>query len=173
VHELLDPQAMLRFAVGGLTRKDLRKRLHSHGILLNAHAETLIAHQVFDRRDPQEIIVVDCAVGDLQLPAGGTLPEVYAAARACGLSLCPPDTGPYLRLAMMRQENAPDSVMSAGRSPAGALKVAAARLSDDLEFPTGFYLRVVDHRHWLRGYRCDDEYRFSPDDRFAFQVRTE
>jgi hypothetical protein len=71
---------------------------------------------------------------------------------------------------MMEQSNAPDSVLSAGHSPAGAIKVAAAPLSDDVEFPKGFYLRVVDGQHWLRGFRCDDEYRFGPADRFVFQV---
>jgi hypothetical protein len=69
---------------------------------------------------------------------------------------------------MPAQENAPDSVLSAGRSPAGAVKVAAAPLSDDVAFPKGFYLRVVDGVQWLRGYRCDDEYRFAAGDRFAF-----
>jgi len=60
-------------------------------------------------------------------------------------------------------------VLSAGRSPAGALKVASAPLSDDVAFPKGFYLRVVDGTLWLRGFRCDDEYRFTPDDTFAFR----
>jgi len=154
--------------VGGVSRTDLRAALRSHGVLLNAHAETLLDHEAFDLRDPVELTVVERGVGELGLGDGGTLQEVYAAAREQGLSLCPPDTGPYLRLAMRAQENAPDSVLSAGRSPAGAVKVAAAPLSDDVEFPKGFYLRVVDGVQWLRGYRCDDEYRFAASDRFAF-----
>ena len=160
----------IQLSVGGTGRAELRAALQSHGVLLNAHAETLLDHEVYAVRDPVELTIVERAVGELGLGDGGTLPEVYAAAQQQGLWLCPPDTGPYLRLAMRSQPNAPDSVLSAGRSPAGSIKVAAAPLSDDVEFPKGFYLRVVDGVPWLRGYRCDDEYRFSAGDRFAFAL---
>lgn len=141
-----------------MARSELLEALRSRGVLLNAHAETLLAHGVFERHEPEMITVVVRSVGDLGRHAGATLPEVFAAARRHGLELCPPDTGPYLRLAMSSQANAPDSVLSAGRSPAGAIKVASERLSDDVEFPTGLYLRVVDGQQWLRGFRCDDKY---------------
>ncbi len=160
----------LRLQVGGLTRVELRATLRSRGVLLNAHAVTLLDHPVFDLRNREEISIVERNVADLDLREGGTLPEVFAAARERRLAVCPPDTGPYLRLALTSQANAPDSVLSAGRSPAGALKVATTPLSDDVELPKGFYLRVVDDKHWLRGFRCDDEYRFSPRDRFAFRL---
>ncbi|SEH83849.1 hypothetical protein SAMN04515692_10522 [Leifsonia sp. CL147] len=161
--------AALRLSVGGLDREGLRSGLSTQGVLLNAFAELLLDHAVFDVREPEDIRVVQCTVGELGLGGGATLPEVFASAQGQGLALCPPDTGPYLRLAMPSQANAPDSILSAGRSPAGAIKVASAPLSDDVAFPKGFYLRVVDGQQWLRGYRCDDEYRFSPDDRFAFR----
>jgi hypothetical protein len=153
-----------------LTRTELRTALHTRGVLLNAHSETLLDHAIFDIRDGEEISIVERAVGDLDLSDGATLMEVFAAAHNQGLALCPPDAGPYLRLAMTSQANAPDSVLSAGKSPAGALKVATAPLSDDAEVPKGFYLRVVDGKQWLRGFRCDDEYRFSPADKFAFRL---
>lgn len=153
-----------------MTRDELRTALRVHGVLLNAHAETLLDHVVFSPRDPEEITVVERGPGDLGLSTGATLLELFQAAREHGLALCPPDTGPYLRLALTSQASAPDSVLSAGRSPSGALKVASAPLSDDVEFPKGFYLRVVDGQQWLRGYRCDDEYRFSAEDRFAFRL---
>ena len=157
--------------VGGSTRTELRERLRSHAVLLNAHAETLLDHPVFELRDAEVIGIVVVRVAELHLETGGTLSEVFAAALDSGLELCPPDTGPYLRLAMSSQANAPDSVLSAGRSPAGAIKVASERLSDDVEFPTGLYLRVVDGQQWLRGFRCDDKYRFAPGDRFAFRLQ--
>ncbi|MFF1875661.1 hypothetical protein [Kitasatospora herbaricolor] len=160
----------LPLQVGGLTRAELRAALRSGGVLLNAYAETLLDHAIFDLRDRVEISIVECALADLNLSTGATLPEVFSAAQSQGFELAPPDTGPYLRLAMASQANAPDSVLSAGTSPAGALKVASAPLTDDASFPKGFYLRVVDGEQWLRGYRCDNEYRFSPDDRFAFQL---
>jgi hypothetical protein len=160
----------LRLEVGGLDRGELTAALHSAGVLLNPYAETLLQHPVFDRRDPEGVAVVERCLSDLGLDDGATLPEVFAAAHRRGLALCPPDTGPYLRLALTGQQNAPDSVLSAGRSPSGALKVASEPLSDDDGYPKGFYLRVVDHRSWLRGYRCDSEYRFAAEDRFALRV---
>lgn len=154
-----------------MTRVELRQVLDARDVLVNAHAETLLDHRSFDVRDSEQISVVERSVADLGL-ADATLPEIFAAAREHGLGHCPPDTGPYLRLAISSQQNAPDSVMSTGRSPTAALTVATEPLSDDVEFPRGFYLRVVDGKLWLRGYRCDDEYRFSAEDRFAFQLQS-
>jgi hypothetical protein len=165
-----DETRVLRLQVGGLTRSDLRAELGSRGVLLNAHAEMLLDHTVFDPRGEEEIKIIERNVGDLGLRTGATLLGVFAVARERGFGLCPPDTGPYLRLVITSQANAPDSVLSAGRSPAGALKVASTPLSDDVAFPKGFYLRVVDGQPWLRGFRCDHEYLFSPEDRFAFQL---
>lgn len=159
----------LRLRVGGSTRDQLRGALAASGVLLNAHAETLLDQSFFDLRAPEELLIVERSVGDLGLDEP-TLTDVFAAAADHGLALCPPDTGPYLRLAMTMQPNAPDSALSAGRSPAGALKVASAPPSDDATVPKGFYLRVVDGRRWLRGYRCDSKYRFEATDRFAFRL---
>lgn len=89
------------------------------------------------------------------------------------LELCPPATGPYLRLAVTSQSQAPDSVLSAGRAPSGALHVLSAPLSEDHEYPKGFYLRVVDGVSWLRGYRCDDEYRLPPEAAMVLRVPQE
>lgn len=96
-------------------------------------------------------------------PLGGTLPQITAAAREQGLAPLPPDTGPYLRLAITDQEQAPDSILSAGRAPTGAVHVLTTPLSADQEYPRGFYLRVVDGITWLRGFRCDDEYVWPAD----------
>ncbi|MCY1241037.1 hypothetical protein D9M72_539170 [compost metagenome] len=73
-------------------------------------------------------------------------------------------------MALNEQVTSSDSVMSSGRAPDGALTVASEALSRDDDYPKGFYLRVVDGQAWLRGYRCDDEHTWSPDDRFIFQL---
>ncbi|WP_287903881.1 hypothetical protein [Arthrobacter sp.] len=160
----------LRLRVGGLDPACLRAALTARGVLLNAHAETLLDHPAFSARLPEEIIVVQKSVEALGFAAGATLPRVFAVARRRGLGLCPPDAGPYLRLALLHQPDAPDSVLSAGRSPSGSLKVASAPLRDDESYPKGFYLRAVDGQLWLRGYRCGDEYCFPPDQDFIFRV---
>lgn len=159
----------LEVAVGGMPRDELVEHLRVQGVSLNAHAETLLAGPAFDQRAGEVMHFVDRTVAELGLPAGGTLRDVFDAAAVVGLELCPVDAAPYLRLAWTLQANSTDSVLSMGRSPQGAMKVASAPLSDDAEYPKGFYLRVVDRVPWLRGYRCDDEYRFAADDRFAFR----
>ncbi|MFB2585856.1 hypothetical protein [Herbiconiux liukaitaii] len=160
---------LVELEVGGMSRRQLLAALQSRGVLLNAHAETLLAHPVFDQRSGEPIRVVERMVADLGFAGGATLPEIFSASVDQGLSLCPPDTGPYLRLTWAAQAHSSNSVLSAGQSPEGALVVASVPLSDDDEYPKGCYLRVVEGQQWLRGYRCDDLYVHSPADRFAFR----
>ena len=165
------PDHGLSVTVGGLARHELIAELASRNILLNAHAEALLADAVFDDAASQHTItVVESSVDDLGLRDGASLSQIFTTAEARGLLLCPPTTGPYLRLAVDEQASAPDSVLSAGRAPSGSLTVATPVLSDDDEYPKGFYLRVIDGQAWLRGYRCDDEHIWSPEDRFVFQA---
>jgi hypothetical protein len=156
--------------VGGLSRAELTTQLGSRSIRLNAHAETLLADASFDDAEPHEVTIVECSVLDLGYPEGASLSQIYARAEATGLSLCHPTTGPYLRLALSGQSSAPDAVLRSGRAPSGSITVATRPLRDDDDFPKGFYLRVIDGEPWLRGYTCDDEHIWSPDDRFAFQL---
>ena len=66
---------------------------------LNAHAETLLLHPVFDEQGGKHVRVVERAIEELGLTDGGTLPEIFSAAADQGLELCPPETDPYLRSA--------------------------------------------------------------------------
>ena len=153
--------------VGGQPRRVLLQRLRECGVRLNAHAETLLEHPVFDDPQSEDLRFVERTVQQLGLPAGGTQSQVFEAAQEHGFQLCPVLSGPFLRLATLHQLNAPDSVLSGGRAPTGAIHVAAKPLSDDELYPKGFYLRVVDHDVWLRGYRCDDTYEWDPQQRLA------
>ncbi|WP_051427295.1 hypothetical protein [Arthrobacter sp. H20] len=137
---------------------------------MNVHAETLLKHDVFDDQAPRPVVITERTVAELGLPSGATLTQIFEVAQQQGLSLCPADTGPYLRMALNEQQASRDSVMSSGRAPEGGLTVAAEVLDEDPEYPKGFYLRVVKGRAWLRGYQCDDEHKWSPDDRFIFQL---
>lgn len=160
----------LEVFVGGLSRLQLMRSLSSSGILLNGHAETLIQDVVFDNPVSRPVVVTERTVAELGLPGGATLTRIFDVARQQGLLLCPVDTAPYLRMALIEQRASRNSVMSSGQAPAGSLTVAAEALSKDDEYPKGFYLRVVDNQAWLRGYRCDGEHIWSPDDRFIFEL---
>ena len=157
-------------AVGGSSREELLAMLSRRGIQVNENARTLLAHRCFDVRGPERLEVVQRSLAQLGLTGGGTLPEIFAAVRAEGLAPLPADAGPYLRLAYLDQGQAPDSVLSAGRVPTGAVSVLSPPLSADHEYPKGFYLRVVDGVTWLRGYRCDDEYVWPADSVLALRA---
>lgn len=156
--------------VGGQSRAEVMQLLHGADVSLNIHAETLLAHSAFDAPEARSLRIVERTVAELGFERGAIQSRVFTAARSQGLELCPLVTGPFLRLAMMEQTNAPDSVLSAGRAPTGAIHVASEPPSEDDEYPKGFYLRVVDGRSWLRGYRCDDTYVWTPEQRLAFAV---
>lgn len=154
--------------VGGQARADLLRELQKAGVQLNTHAETLLARPEFDAPRGQSLRIVERTVAELGLPEGGGQSQVFAAAQSQDLALCPLVTGPYLRLAHRQQATAPDSVLCAGRAPTGAIHVASAPVSADVEVPKGFYLRVVDDQLWLRGYRCDEAYVWPAETRLAF-----
>lgn len=156
--------------VGGLSRPELVDRLASNGVLLNAHAETLLRSAIFEVQPARVIALAERSVADLGAPEGATLPTIFRLAERQGLSLCPADTGPYLRLALEDQLEAPDAVMSSGRAPTASLTVASAPLDDDDEYPKGFYLRVITGQRWLRGYRCSLDHVWSGEDRFVFRL---
>lgn len=157
--------------VGGLRRAELLEALEVSGVAMNQYARTLLAGTVFDGVVQSRIVAVtERSVAELGFDRGATLPQIFGAASTHGLRLCPGDTGPYLRLALTEQTASADSRLSIGRSPDHALTVATVPPSDDVEQPKGFYLRKVEGRLWLRGYRCDDAHLFDPADRFVFEL---
>ncbi len=164
-----DSPDTFRLQVGGLSRQGLLAALDAAGVGLNASAELLLSHEVFDRQRVETFDVVRRTVGQLGLTGGASLSMVLAAAQAHGLSLCPLITGPYLRLTWTDQEAAPDSVLSNGSAPSASVTVASEPLDSDDVLPKGFYLRVVEDRPWLRGYHATDEHLWSPGDCLAFR----
>ncbi|PMQ21771.1 hypothetical protein CIK84_09680 [Glutamicibacter arilaitensis] len=158
-------------AVGGLERAELMQYLAQSGVQLNGFAKQLLEHQIFDELVPaHNLTLTSRNLQQLGLDAGATLPQIFERAVSVGLKLCPAYAGPYLRLDFLDQAAFDDSVLSAGKKPAGSLTIASASVGDE-DFPRGFYLRVVDEVAWLRGYRCDDTYGFALADTFVFRCR--
>lgn len=160
----------LRLRVGGKERAALQQELDAHGVGLNDSARALLAEPVFEARPAEVITVARRTVGSLGLPAGGPLSAVLAAVEEQGLLLCPPDTGPYLRLVLTDQAPSQDRTLQVGQAPEGSLTIASAPVSPDDEFPKGFYLRVVEGVRWLRGYRCDDLHQWAAEDAFVVRL---
>lgn len=165
------PARLATLTIGTLTRDELAAALADAGVHLNDTARVLLAGTDHDDPRPRTIRPVALALTDLGLPAGATLTGIHAAARAHGLTPCPPDTAPYLRLAHLDQATAPDTHLTTGNTPTGSLTVLTTAdlhrshpgdLTDTSE-PTGAYLRVIAGTPWLRGYRCGAEYVHPPE----------
>lgn len=159
-----------RVRIGDLSRQELRAALDELGVQLNASADVLLKSSIFDRQRFESFHVVLRTVRQIGVTGDATLSAVFGRACEAGLSLCPPITGPYLRLTMADQTSAPDSVMSNGSAPSGSITIASAPLDRDDVVPKGFYLRVIDGVLWLRGYHATDGHIWSPDDCFAFRT---
>ncbi len=148
--------------VGGVWKPDLRRRLEAASVSLNVYAEQLFDAPEFTVADePRPIVVIAVSLPELGLESGAPLPVIFEHADMHGYDLCPLEVAPHLRLAFLDQ------------SPGPYLTVASPRPRPrDMDFPAGFYLRRLDDGLWLRGYRTDDDWVFSPDfTRFVFSVR--
>jgi hypothetical protein len=163
------PVWMRRVSIGGTPKDELRSQLVRAGIRLNPMAEALFADPRFTVAPSRtEVDVSVCSVQSLGLFAGGTFDQVVEAARRHGLSLCPPELGPHLRLQYVDQPEVNDVPVVPKRAPPGAIVVASAPLDERDETPKGFYLRRYDGALWLRGYCASADHVLSPQDRVAF-----
>ncbi len=126
-----------RVMVGGLSRQRLLAALDSAEVRLNDHARVLIAGPPLDRRDPEPIRVITRGLSTLGLTSGGTLRQIFSTAESRGLHPCPPDSGPYLRIAWLSQPQSHDSVQSTGRAPAGAVTIASEPIDETFATPKG------------------------------------
>ncbi len=145
--------------------------LAEHQIRINHYAETFFAHPAFSALPGGEMTVMIAALREIGLEEGGTLAEIIEKVRSLGGRPCPPAAGFYLRLAWPDQPQSGDPVLSGThRAPDQAVTVLSGLFEQDESFPRGLYLRNVGGVLWLRGYVCDDTYRFSADDMFAFEA---
>lgn len=166
-----DCPAMIRTVqVGGLTKQQLLQKLQQHSIRMNKLGERLFADDKFAISDTAySVRAVELKVRNLGFPEGATIPDLFKKANQVGLKLCPLELGPYLRLAYLDQPEGHSGKPSwRNRAPYGSLTVASEILSDDVDFPKGFYLRRIEGVLWLRGYIADDLHILEPDDSFLF-----
>jgi hypothetical protein len=156
--------------VGGTSKQQLLEQLVESKIELNESAQTLFSSDKFTTLATRQMVTaVELAVRDLGFAHGATDLEVRDKAAAAGLCLPPIELGPHLRLQYLDQpEGYWGHPVTKHRAPPGSLIVASAPLSEDDEFPKGFYLRRIKGTLWLRGYRSSAEHLNDPDVRFVF-----
>lgn len=161
--------------VGGLSKAELIQKLQQSSISLNQYGEKLLFDDRFTTTEATySVEIVELSVRDLGFPNGATLPEIYKQANELGLQLCPPELGPYLRLAYVDQvEGNSGNLSQKNEAPSGSVTIASEIISDEESFPKGFYVRKVDGVLWLRGYVADNLHVWNPDNRFIFKLDNE
>ena len=156
--------------IGGLTKGELLERLAQKRVQINEAGRVLFASDKFTTSDERTLVkTVELSVRNLGFPKGATLSELYASAARLGLRLCPVEVGPHLRLQFLDQhEGFLGQPVRKHRAPPGAIVIASEILSEDVDFPKGFYLRRIEGTLWLRGYWSGQEHICDPEDRFVF-----
>jgi len=156
--------------IGGFSKAELLQKLREKHILLNAYAEALFADERFTTSDVRcTVVIVELSVGDLGFPEGATLLQVFEKAAQLNWTLCPLELAPHLRIQYTEQiDSSSASMPSQNKAPEGSITIASKPLTDNHEFPKGFYLRSIEGKLWLRGYRCDFEHVWQAKDRFVF-----
>jgi hypothetical protein len=159
-------------AVGSLTKSELLASLSGHNIQLNQAAEDLFADPRFQPSGQAVDIKISArSVSSLGFKDGATYPQIVVRARELGMTECPLELAPYLRLQFMNQAEAVERVATKERqAPSGSLTVAAKPIAQADDVPKGFYLRRIDGALWLRGYWADFIHVWSKDDVIVFAL---
>jgi hypothetical protein len=157
-------------SVGGMSKAELLAALQGRGIRLNEAGRVLFAHGGFTTLPATTSIeTVELSVAHLGYESGTTFARIKVRAAELGLTMCPLELGPHLRLQWSDQpEGFIGHPHSEHRAPPGSITVASDPLSDDYETPKGFYLRCIEGVLWLRGYWAAPDDVRSPADRLVF-----
>ncbi len=146
-------------SIGGITKEELLSKLTGAGIRFNKYAEILFDHTQFSPNEKNEKVkLVKVKSSDFNLDNPCSFQEMVKRATASGLKLCPIYLAAFLRLEYLEQ-------------PAGLyLTIASAKLENDEDYPSGFYLRNIENSLWLRGYRADDFCEWPAENEFIFTL---
>lgn len=162
-------QEKIDLEYGGLPQNDLIEKINSSGILLNEYAKTILFSNFFKTSNKtQKITVIKMTIKDLGFPEGATIPQIGRIIKSFGLSECPLEVAPYLRLKLKKQKEIKQEIKN--KTPEGSLTVFSKYNVEDDNFPKGFYLRKISGKLWLRGYCCSLDYTWSPDDQLVFKL---
>jgi hypothetical protein len=163
----------LEAEIGGQSEKELLseldKRKKSGGagkIYVSDYAESMLKNkEFFTQKNKEQAKFVRLKVSDLGFLSNATTDEIYKKAEELGLELCPPETGPRLRLDYEKIFNR--------EQPRGEYNyIAMKQITDSGGDPGVFSVhRHVDGEQWLDNYWAKPTDEWYPDDRFVFRLR--
>lgn len=143
--------------IGGKSKDELVQALADKGIKISEYAEDILNSRDFHTSNSKESAsLVRLTVRDIGFPYGATTDDIYARADELGLELCPPETGPELRLAL----NSPDWML-----------IAMKQITDEGGHPYVFSLDRAGDGLWLDGYGARPSRRWLAYGKFVFRTR--
>lgn len=144
-------------SIGGVPKGQLIKQLVEAGVEFNSYAKILFEHAAFSPDvTVEKVKLVKIKPSDLGLNNPYSIEDAIQRASSLGLRPCPLYLAAFLRLEYMDQ---PEGMY---------LTVASIRLENDENFPTGFYIRNLEHSLWLRGYRAIGQTDHPTNNEFIF-----
>jgi len=159
--------------VGGRSGRELLEDLERAAVEINEFGLMLLTSAAFKASENRyPLVTVELTVRNLGFPQGAMISAICKMAENVGLSLCPVELGPHLRLQYLDQpEGSLGQPSSEHRAPPGSITIASEALEEGDDFPKGFYLRRIKGALWLRGYRSDSEHIWDPEDHLIFCER--
>jgi hypothetical protein len=159
-------------SVGDLSKPELLAILSDNDIHLNQAARDLFSDHRFEpRRQAAVVRITALSISDLGFQKGATYSQIVARALELGLSECPLELAPYLRLQFMEQlEASNDPPSTERRAPSGSITISSMPLDQTDHVPKGFYLRHMNGELWLRGYWSDASHIWCQGDVFVFSL---
>ncbi|MFZ2975499.1 MAG: hypothetical protein WA055_02600 [Candidatus Moraniibacteriota bacterium] len=148
---------------------ELEKRKNTQGdekIYISNYAESMLKKsEFFVQEKKEQMQFVKMRVRDLGFPNGATVKEIYEKAEKLGLKLCPPETGPTIRL---DYEKIFDKVQPRGEYLLIAMKQITDSDGDPLVFNVN---RSGDGRSWLRDGWAKPGSEWDADGEVVFRLR--
>jgi hypothetical protein len=138
---------------------------------MNPYAYQLFESEKFALSDNKKTIeLVDYSITELGFSNKVTTEQMKERINTLGLSFCPLEVAPYLRISLIHQEEKQE--ITKYEAPPGSLTVLSEPLfPENPQFPKGFYLRKIEGELWLRGYIADDSHKWNLEDRFVLMKR--
>jgi len=147
--------------IGGKTKEKLLSEMESVDINISDYSRSMMDNPDFiTSKKSEEMTLVRLTVSDLGFKTGATTEKIYERAKALGLELCPPDTGPNYRL---KYQNQPLNEW---------IYIGMKQITDSGGRPDVFRLARNDRGLWLddRSWAGPDD-EWGPGGEFVFRFR--
>lgn len=146
--------------IGGKSKEQLIAEIELARINISEYAKSMLENRNFTiGKTREEVTLIRLTVGDLGFAGGATMDEIYKRAEDLGLELCPPDTGPELRL---KYKNQPLNEW---------VRIGMKQITDSYGNPSIFSLERYDGGLWLDSRWAEPANEWDSGNEFVFRLR--